>query len=402
MYGGRGGAKSWGVARALLIKGWENPIRVLCAREFQSSIRDSVHRLLSDQIKELGLDGFYKIEKAAIYGQNGTEFGFQGIRHNVNNLKSYEGAHYCWVEEASSVSKSSWEILVPTIRREDSEIWVTFNPELDTDETYRRFITNPPPDSIVKKINWSDNFWFPDVLRKEKDTMQARDPDGYLNIWEGNCRVALEGAIYAKELRLATEEGRICNVPYDESAPVHTFWDLGWSDCTSILFAQKIGFDFRIIDAYQNRLEKLPHYLKVLQDKPYIYGDHFLPHDADHEMLAAKSIKKQMESAKHKVTVLQRVQLKQHGINAVRSIFNRVYIDESKCADFLQAIRHYRYDIDEHGQWSREPKHDEHSHFADALQSLGQSINSPVRMYAPDVEFTSAAVESRDVSWLAT
>src|SRR4051812_36383154 len=265
LYGGRGAAKSWGVARALLVRGCNKPLRVLCAREFQSSIRDSVHKLLCDQIKDLGLDSFYRIEQSAIFGMNGTEFSFEGIRHNVNKIKSYEGVDIAWVEEAQTTSKSSWETLIPTIRKEGSEIWVTFNPELDTDETYKRFVLKPPPGAIVKKLNWSDNPWFPEVLKAEKDLLKARDEDAYLNIWEGHCRVSLDGAIYAKELRAATEEGRICRVPYDETAPVHTFWDLGWSDCTSILFAQKVGFDFRIIDAYQSRLEKLPHYLKVLQ-----------------------------------------------------------------------------------------------------------------------------------------
>lgn len=402
LYGGRGAAKSWGVARALLVRGANKPTRVLCAREFQSSIRDSVHRLLSDQIEALGLSAFYRIEKAAIFGLNGTEFSFEGIRHNVNKIKSYEGVDIAWVEEAQTVSKSSWETLIPTIRREGSEIWVTFNPELDSDETYKRFVLNPPPGAFVKKLNWQDNPWFPEVLKNEMELLRFRDEDAYLNIWEGHCRVTLEGAIYAKEMRAATEAGRICRVPYDETAPVHTFWDLGWSDCTSILFAQKIGFDFRIIDAYQSRLEKLPHYLKVLQDREYVYGIHYLPHDADHESLSAKSIKKQMEALSHKVVVMPRVEKKQFGINAVRSIFNRCFFDESKCADFLQAVRHYRYDIDEHGQWSREPKHDENSHYCDALQTMGQSINGPVKVNEPEVVFISqAAAESREVSWLS-
>lgn len=402
LYGGRGAAKSWGVARALLVLGANRPLRVLCAREFQSSIRDSVHRLLVDQLTSLGLDSFYRVEQSAIYGLNGTEFSFEGIRHNVNKIKSYEGVDIAWVEEAQTTSKSSWETLIPTIRKEGSEIWVTFNPELDTDETYKRFVLNPPPVAIVKKLNWSDNPWFPEVLRAEKDLLKARDEDAYLNIWEGHCRVTLDGAIYAKELRAATEEGRICRVPYDETAPVHTFWDLGWSDCTSILFAQKVGFDFRIIDAYQSRLEKLPHYLKVLQDKGYVYGMDYMPHDADHESLATKSIKKMAEAAGRKVTVMPRVEKKQHGINAVRSIFNRCWIEETKCADFLQAVRHYRYDIDEHGQWSREPLHDENSHYADSLQTLGQSINTAIRTTEPQVEFISALESgSREVSWLS-
>lgn len=401
-YGGRGGAKSWGIARALLIKGAEKPIRVLCAREFQSSIQDSVHKLLSDQIYALGLDSFYLIEKATIKGANGTTFGFEGIRNNVKELKSYEGADFCWVEEAANVSKSSWEVLIPTIRREGSEIWVSFNPELDTDETYKRFVLTPPPKSIVRKVSYSDNPWFPQVLRDEMETLKERDYDAYLNIWEGNCRVTLAGAVYANELRLATSEGRICKVPYDETQPVHTFWDLGWADCTSILFAQKIGFDYRVIDCFQDRLKKLPAYIKALQDKGYVYGTHYLPHDGEHESLGAPSIKKQIANAGYKPHVLPRVLKKQHGIDAVRGIFNRLYIDEVKGADFLQAVRHYTYDIDEHGQWSKEPKHDEHSHFADALQALGQSINAPTRRETAPVELVSYSPGDIGQGWLAT
>ena len=145
LYGGRGGAKSWGIARALLWLGTRNPLRILCAREFQSSIKDSVHRLLSDQVARMGFSDFYRIEQAAIYGLNGTEFGFEGIRHNTNKIKSYEGANIAWVEEAVNVSKTSWEVLIPTIRTENSEIWISFNPELESDETYKRFVINPPP-----------------------------------------------------------------------------------------------------------------------------------------------------------------------------------------------------------------------------------------------------------------
>lgn len=379
LYGGRGGAKSWGVARALLQIGAQKPTRVLCAREFQSSIKDSVHRLLADQVETLGLSSFYRVEQQAIYGINGSEFGFEGIRHNVNKIKSYEGVDIAWVEEAQTVSKSSWEVLIPTIRRDGSEIWVTFNPELDSDETYKRFVVNPPPGAVVRKVNWIDNPWFPEVLRAEKDLLKQRDEDAYLNIWEGHCRVTLEGAVYAKELRAATQEERITKVPYDERYPVHTFWDLGWSDMCSIWFAQKAGFNYQIIDFYQARLEKLPHYLKMLQLKPYIYGIDYLPHDAEHGSLGSDSIASQMKAANRKVVTLERVRNIQLGINATRTLFGRMYFDESRCADGIQALRHYTYDIDEHGQWSKEPKHDENSHAADALRTLGESIGLPVK-----------------------
>ena len=143
--GGRGSAKSWGFARAILILGTKKKIRVLCAREFQNSLKDSVHKLLSDQIEILGLSKYYKILENTIRGINGTEIVYTGLStQTVDSIKSFEGVDICWVEEAQVVKKKSWDLLIPTIRKPGSEIWFTFNPELDTDETYVRFVENPP------------------------------------------------------------------------------------------------------------------------------------------------------------------------------------------------------------------------------------------------------------------
>ncbi len=374
-YGGRGGGKSWAFARALLVKAYQHPMRILCARELQSSIKDSVHRLLSDQIRELGLSSHYTIQNTSIKGANGSEFLFEGLRWNIDRIKSLEGVDVCWVEEAKNVSKSSWEVLIPTIRKNHSEIWVSFNPELESDETYRRFITAPPTDSIVTKVNWRENPWFNDVMKREMEDLKSRDEDAYLNIWEGHCRVTLDGAIYADELRAATADGRITRVPYTESAPVQTFWDLGWADCTSIWFAQKVGFEYRIIDCHQDRLKKLTHYLKVIQDRGYVYDAHYLPHDADNESLGSESIAKTMRKMGLRVVVVPRVADKPSGLKATREIFGNCWFDADKCADGLQALRHYRYEIDEQGRWGKHPAHDENSHFADAFEQFARSIN---------------------------
>jgi len=177
LYGGRGGAKSWGVARALLIKGAKDPLRILCAREFQVSIKDSVHKLLADQIEQLGLAEFYEITNTAIRGRNGTEFSFVGLKNNIMSIKSFEGVDICWCEEAQTISKTSWNVLIPTIRKDNSEIWVTFNPELETDDTYQRFVISPPDNAFVQKITWRDNPWFPQTLREEKENLEVRDHD---------------------------------------------------------------------------------------------------------------------------------------------------------------------------------------------------------------------------------
>jgi phage terminase large subunit len=369
LYGGRGGAKSWGVARALLIQGANRPIRVLCAREFQNSITESVHSLLSDQIASLGLSSFYEIQNAYIKGKNGTEFSFAGLRHNVTKIKSYEGVDVVWVEEAQTVSKSSWETLIPTIRKPGSEIWLTFNPALETDETYQRFVVKPPNGAVVRKINWQDNPWFPDVLRQEMEQLKQRDPDAWLHVWEGNCRQMLDGAIYAKELRAAQEEGRITRVPYDQAKPVNAFFDLGRADNTSIWFVQQVGFEFRVIDFYEAQGHALSHYIKTLREKPYIYDTIYLPHDAEQELLASdRTIAQQMREANFTVTVIPRSDVAT-GINAARTIFNRCWFDEQKTADGLMALRHYRYDVDpDTGQFSPKPLHDIYSHAADAFR----------------------------------
>ncbi len=371
LYGGRGGAKSWSVARALLTAAAERKLRVLCCRELQTSLKESVHRLLSDQVELLGLGRFYTIHRDAITGINDSEFQFEGLRFNQTKIKSYEGVDIAWVEQAERVTKSSWEILIPTVRRPGSEIWLTMNPELEEDESYQRFVLHPPDDAVVIKVDWRDNPWFPDVLHREMLELQRRDPDAWLNIWEGHCRAAIEGAIYAHELREALSAGRICRVPYDRSLPVHTAWDLGHSDHTAIWFFQQAGFEYHFIRFVQDNQRHLPHYLKLLQDLPYIYGTDYLPHDAASATLGSKAISEMMKDAGRRVVVVPKTDSVTLDINVVRTGFDSYWFDQEGCADGLQALRHYRYAVDEEtGKRSRLPLHDEWSDGADALRTF--------------------------------
>lgn len=187
LYGGRGGGKSYAVADQLLIEAVSAPHRVLCAREYQASIKDSVHRLLADRIDVLGLGDFYEIQRDAIYGRNGSAFIFRGVRHNVQSIKSMTGITRVWVEEAQTVSEESWRILIPTIRDQGSEIWLTLNPGRKPDATSQRFIESPPGDAIKIKVNWCDNPFFPDTLDAERKRDQdLLDPSTYAHIWEGD------------------------------------------------------------------------------------------------------------------------------------------------------------------------------------------------------------------------
>lgn len=363
----------------MLILGVKNPLRILCAREFQTSIKDSVHKLLCDQIVDIGLLDFYEITQNSIRGKNGTEFAFVGLKNNVANVKSYEGVDICWVEEAQTVSRNSWNVLIPTIRKEGSEIWVSFNPELETDETYQRFVLNPPDNCVSVKINWNDNPWFPETLRLEKDSLKNRDPAAYNVVWEGLCRQTVDGAIFAREMQMADLEGRITKVGYDATKPVHAIFDLGWADATAIWFLQFIGMETRLIRYIEGNQKTMSEYLAQMQTFGYVYDTLWLPHDAQNKTLAAngRSIEEIVRAAGYKTRILDRVPVAD-SINAARTMFRNCWFDRENCYDGLQCLRHYRYEVDpETGQFSRNPLHDHYSHGADAFRMIGLMVNEP-------------------------
>lgn len=390
IYGGRGKGASWGMADALLIQGTQRPLRWLCTRETQESIEESVHTTLSARIIALGLERFYEVQKAKIISRTftaGTEgdplagrcgFSFAGLRHNTTGIKSYEGYDGAWVEEAQGVTKESWEILIPTMRKDGSEIWVSFNPGLDTDETYKRFVVHPPADAVVVSMNWRDNPFFPEVLRKEKDELAKNDPEAYEHVYEGHPRSSVIGAIYANEIRAAEKAGRFCHVPYDQTHAVDTYWDLGYGDMCAIWFAQVVAFEYRVIDYYQNTRQSIEHYLQVLQQRGYTYGTAVLPWDGGAKQLGTgRSIEELMRAKGFKTRVLPQFSIAD-GINAVRTIFPQCYFDADKCEQGIQGLRRYQWGLpSKNGVEKRVPLHDEASHPADALRTMGAFIRPP-------------------------
>ena len=376
LWGGRGGAKSWGIARALLILATKNPLRILCAREFQTSIRDSVHKLLSGQIVSLGLTDFYEITDRTIRGRNGSEFNFVGLKNNVANVKSFEGIDVCWVEEAQTVSARSWDVLIPTIRKEGSEIWVSFNPELESDATYQRFIQHQPENAIVQKINWNDNPWFPETLDLERRTLQSRDPEAYNTVWEGLCRQTVDGAVFAREMQMAELEERITKVRYDPTKPCYTVWDLGWADSTAIWIVQFIAQEIRLIRYIEDSQQTISHYLALLQTFGYVYDTHWLPHDAQNKTIGSngRSIEEIVRNAGFKTKIIPKTSVVD-SINAARTLFRNCYFDRDNCYDGLQCLRHYKYDVDpDTKQFSKNPLHDQYSHGADAFRYIALGV----------------------------
>ncbi len=196
-YGGRGSTMSWSFARALLLEASQpEPKRILCTREVQRTIQDSVMALLKDQIVLMGLSGVLRVWKQSIKSIYGSDFIFAGLKTDPGKVKSTEGVDICWVEQAEKVSEESWQVLIPTIRKPGSEIWITFNTDMDTDPTYKRFVANPPKDSAVRKVSYRDNPWFPDELKRDMEYLKSVDLDAYRHVYEGEVRKKTKASIF--------------------------------------------------------------------------------------------------------------------------------------------------------------------------------------------------------------
>ena len=425
LYGGRGASKTESIGRALIILAIQKRLRIACFRELQASIQESVHETLKNQIHDMHLENEFDIlDKTIISKRTGSEFIFKGIRYNINSIKSLARIDIAWVEEAVNVSKTSWEKLGPTIRgrhesdpngmggpfKKGPEIWISFNPELDTDETYKRFVVQRhkyAPDFItnekgeqeryayVVKLNWSDNKWFPPDLKRDMILLRETDQEEWLHVWEGTTKQTINGAIYAEEIKKVLLEGRRGKIDYDCSRPVHTFWDLGHNDYTTIWFVQQVGVHYNLINYFQDRLKKIPYYLEHLQFLKYNYGFHYLPHDSENETLASRSVAKIIREAyPGKVKIVPRVPKKAMGIRAARNIFDLCNFDEENTSEGWQCLCRYQYDVDERGNFSRDPKHDSegYSDGADGFQTLALSLKSEIALKKPKQEKESVVL----------
>ena len=205
-YSGRGACKSWSWVRGLVLRALVKRERILCAREFMNSIEDSVHRLVSETIDEFALNAWFQVQQTSIEGTNGSEFIFKGLKNNVQKIKSTEGITIAFLEEAEATSDDSYQILIPTIRKAGSEIWGIFNPNLATDATSVRFMTSPPPDSLIAKASWRDNPWLSKEALAEKDYLARVDPDAYQHVWEGEFNIAGDAQVFKGKFKIESFE----------------------------------------------------------------------------------------------------------------------------------------------------------------------------------------------------
>lgn len=208
-YGGRGSGKSWAIAEALIVMADMCKLRILCCREIQKSIKDSSYQLLKDTALRLGIaNRFVFLETEIRHKKTGSKFIFTGLLRNEQTIKSKEGIDICWCEEAQTIRETSWETLIPTIRKDGSEIWLSFNPLNADDPTTVRFVENPPPEAYVRKVNFDENPYFTEALRREMEWDKKNDFEKYLHIWEGYPRTFSDAQIF---------RGKFTVEPFDDS-----------------------------------------------------------------------------------------------------------------------------------------------------------------------------------------
>lgn len=381
-HGGRGGGKSWEIADYLLIEGAQRKHRILCCREIQKSIKQSVHKLLSDRIVSLGLESFYQILDTEIRGINGTEFSFSGLQnHTVDSVKSFEGATITWIEEAQTVSGYSLKILIPTVvRTPNCMIIMSMNPKLPSDAVYADYVSVERDDTIVVQINYTDNKNCPDDLIKLAEQMRDNDYDEYEHIYLGKPKEIADGAIYKAEFEQIKRENRICKVPHDPNLPVYTSWDLGILDPTAIWFFQVYGKEIRVIDYYEANNEPLAHYARILDEKyqqfGYNYGKHFAPHDiAARDLSSGVSREQTMANLGYRMTKGARLGVEDR-IEASRQMLKNCWFDAERCKHGIRALQNYRREFnDKLEQFKATPVHDWASHGSDAFGEGALNIN---------------------------
>ncbi len=337
-YGGRNSLKSHSFAGALLTLGLDQSLRILCAREIQKSLTDSVHQLLRDKIKALQYDAVYEVKENSIVSRrNDTLFRFSGLSdQTAASIKSFEGFDILWAEEAQAITKRSWQVALPTIfRTPNSEVWVSFNPDMDSDETWERFVVNPPPGAMVVEMNWRDavkcGWWTPEQEKlRQRDLVHAKDD--YDNIWEGKPRTVVAGAVYAHEIIDMISEGRYRSIPYDPRFPVHRIWDLGWNDLMVVIMVQKPHPSaLSVINYIEEKFITYAQMIQSLDGLRYRWGDDWLPHDAtQHHPTSGTNAGKQIQQLTGRIPKEIPKSADEPRIRAGRAMCPRVYIDNSK------------------------------------------------------------------------
>jgi phage terminase large subunit len=395
-YGGRGSAKTRSFAKMTAVRGfmWSKAGRegiILCGRQFMNSLDESSLEEIKAAIRsEPWLEEHYDIGEKYVRTRDGrVAYKFTGLDRNVDSVKSKSRILLCWVDEAEPVTEEAWQKLIPTLREEDSELWVTWNPERKKSPTHKRFRETRDPRTKVVEMNWRDNPWFPAILDRVRLKDQEERPDSYEHVWEGDFVTVVEGAYYAKQLTAAKLDGRISRVPFDPLSRVKIFCDLGGTGAKADAFAmwpaQFIGKEIRTRDYYEAQGQALATHIEFLHSKGYTpaRADIVLPHDGEtNDRIVDVSFESAFRAAGYDVTVIpnQGKGAARMRIESGRRMLPAVWFDEATTEDGRTALGWYH---EKRSEDDREvglgPEHDWSSHGADAFGLMCVAYEAPTK-----------------------
>lgn len=390
-YGGRGSGKTRTFAKMSAVRGYQwskagETGVIVCGREFQNSLDESsMAEIKAAILSEPWLAAHYDIGATYIRTHDRRiEYRFTGLRHNLDSIKSKARIKLLWVDEAEPVSAAAWAKALPSVREDDSEIWVTWNPERKTSATHKRFREEPPEDARIVEINHADNPWFPAVLEAERLEDLAKRPEQYEHIWNGGFRTVTEGAYYAACLAAAKAEGRIGRVAADPLMTVRAVWDIGGTgakaDACSIWICQFVGREVRVLDHYTAQGQPLAAHVGWLRGQGYGAALCVLPHDGSaNDKVYDVSYESALKEAGFEVVVVpnQGKGAASLRIEAARRIFPRVWFNAATTEAGREAIGAYHEKKDAVRGVGLGPNHDWSSHDADAFGLLCVAYEEP-------------------------
>lgn len=382
-WGGRGSGKTRTFAKMTAIRAamWDAAGRegiILCGRQFQNSLEDSSLEEIKAAIRsEPWLEERFEIgDKYIRTKSRRISYSFVGLDRSLDSIKSKSRILLCWVDEAEPVTEEAWTKLIPTLREEDSELWVTWNPESKRSATHRRFREGPPDPRVkIAQINWQDNPWFPSVLDRTRLRDREARPERYAHIWDGDFAHVFEGAYYVKEMLDVSTSGRIRSVPVDPAAPVETAWDLGKGANMAVWCFQIVGHEVHVVDYIEgDHSDGMPQIVDKLRAKGYTYGRDWVPHDARAVEIGTGRTRIETLKTLGRTPALVPDHRVMDGINAVKQTLPRCWFDAGRTEAGLEALRQYRSEYNEKRLvFSDNPLHDWTSHAADAFRYLAMA-----------------------------
>ena len=381
-YGGRGGAKSHFFAERALKTCVVKPTRIVCIREIQDSIRDSVRQLLIDKIQKLRLGQLFTPLDTEIRGPKGSLIIFKGMQsYNAETIKSLEAYDIAWVEEAQTLSQRSLDMLRPTIRKEGSELWFSWNPRYKTDPVDKFFRSNPPDEAVSVMVNWRDNPWFPEVLRKDMERDFEVDPDKADSVWNG-AYGSSEGAILSRWVNEAEREGRIHNdVSYDpQGSKIEVSSDIGFRDTAAWWYWQRKVGGYSLLkydaDSGLDADDWIPRIQQNLRDMGKL-GKIWLPHDARAKTFQSKhsTVEKFLTAFGASFVDIVPQSSKLDQISAARKVIKRCEFNREQCEAGIDGLLAWEFEYnDDNNVFSKAPLHNWASHPGDAYAYGAQTM----------------------------